>query len=81
LNKYYIDELYFKVIVNPLLKFATFLWQFIDIKVIDGMANGLAGLVYWFAGVGRKIQTGYVRNYALGMVLGALVILAYFILR
>jgi NADH-quinone oxidoreductase subunit L len=81
LNKYYIDELYFKVIVNPLLKFATFLWQFIDIKVIDGMANGLADIVNWFAGMVRKIQTGYVRNYALGMVLGALVILAYFILR
>lgn len=81
LNKYYIDELYFKVIVNPLLKFATFLWQFFDIKVIDGMANGLADIVNWFAGMGRKIQTGYVRNYALGMVLGALVILAYFILR
>ena len=81
LNKYYVDELYFKIIVNPLLKFATFLWQFFDIKIIDGMANGLAGLVYWFAGVGRKIQTGYVRNYALGMVLGALVILAYFIWR
>ncbi len=81
LNKYYVDELYFKIIVNPLLKFATFLWQFFDIKIIDEMANGLAGLVYWFAGVGRKIQTGYVRNYALGMVLGALLILAYFILR
>ncbi len=81
LNKYYIDELYFKVIVNPLLKFATFLWQFIDIKVIDGMANGLADIVNWFAGMGRKIQTGYVRNYALGMVLGALLILAYFIWR
>ncbi|MFH0931544.1 MAG: NADH-quinone oxidoreductase subunit L, partial [Candidatus Zixiibacteriota bacterium] len=58
LNKYYVDELYFKIIVNPLLKFATFLWQFFDIKIIDGMANGLAGLVYWFAGVSRKIQTG-----------------------
>jgi len=81
LNKYYVDELYFKVIVNPLLKFATFLWQLFDIKVIDGMANGLADIVNWFAGMGRKIQTGYVRNYALGMVLGALVILAYFILR
>jgi NADH-quinone oxidoreductase subunit L len=81
LNKYYVDELYFKVIVNPLLKFATFLWQFFDIKVIDGMANGLADIVNWFAGMGRKVQTGYVRNYALGMVLGALVILAYFILR
>jgi NADH-quinone oxidoreductase subunit L len=81
LNKYYVDELYYKVIVNPLLKFATFLWQFFDIKVIDGIANGLADIVNWFAGMGRKVQTGYVRNYALGMVLGALLILAYFIWR
>jgi len=81
LNKYYVDELYVKIIVNPLLKFATFLWQFLDIKVIDGIANGLADIVYWFGGMSRKIQTGYVRNYALGMVLGALLVLAYFILR
>jgi NADH-quinone oxidoreductase subunit L len=81
LNKYYVDELYFKVVVNPLLKFATFLWQFFDVKVIDGFANGLANTVNWFAGMGRKVQTGYVRNYALGMVFGALLILAYFILR
>jgi len=81
LNKYYVDELYFKVIVDPLLKFATFLWQFFDVKVIDGIANGLANTVNWFAGIGRKVQTGYVRNYALGMVFGVLLILAYFILR
>ncbi|MDP3025456.1 MAG: NADH-quinone oxidoreductase subunit L [candidate division Zixibacteria bacterium] len=81
LNKYYVDELYFKIVVNPLLKFATFLWQFFDVKVIDGIANGLANTVNWFAGIGRKVQTGYVRNYALGMVFGVLLILAYFILR
>ncbi|HVP36045.1 MAG TPA: NADH-quinone oxidoreductase subunit L [Terriglobales bacterium] len=81
LNKYYIDELYFKVIVNPLLKFATFLWQFFDVKVIDGFANGLASTVNWFAGIGRKVQTGYVRNYALAMVFGVILILAYFVLR
>jgi NADH-quinone oxidoreductase subunit L len=81
LNKYYVDELYFKIVVNPLLKFATFLWQFFDVKVIDGIANGLANTVNWFAGICRKVQTGYVRNYALGMVFGVLLILAYFILR
>jgi len=81
LNKYYVDELYFKVVINPLLKFATFLWQFFDVKVIDGFANGLANTVNWFAGIGRKVQTGYVRNYALAMVFGVILILAYFILR
>ena len=81
LNKYYVDELYFKVIVDPLLKFATFLWQFFDVKVIDGFANGLANTVNWFAGIGRKVQTGYVRNYALAMVFGVILILAYFVLR
>jgi NADH-quinone oxidoreductase subunit L len=81
LNKYYVDELYFKIIVNPLLKFATFLWQFFDVKIIDGFANGLANTVNWFAGISRKVQTGYVRNYALAMVFGVILILAYFVLR
>lgn len=81
LNKYYVDEFYFKVIINPLLKFATFLWQFFDIKIIDGIANGLAEMVNFIGGVFRKIQTGYVRNYALSMVLGVILILAYFIFR
>jgi len=81
LNKYYVDELYARIIVNPLLSLALWCWQFFDAKVIDGAANGSAYLTGGVSTIIRKFQTGYVRNYALSLVFGVLVILAYFIFR
>jgi len=80
-NKYYIDELYAKIFVNPLLNLALFLWKKIDVVVIDGTANGIASLVKGISGVIRKTETGYLRNYALSLIFGAVLILAYFIFR
>ena len=80
-NKYYIDELYAKIFVNPLLNLAMFLWKKIDVVVIDGTANGIASLVKGISGVIRKTETGYLRNYALSLIFGAVLILAYFIFR
>jgi NADH-quinone oxidoreductase subunit L len=81
LNKYYVDELYAKIIVNPLLKFALWCWEFFDVKIIDGAANGSAFLMGGISAVIRKFQTGYVRNYALSLVFGVVIILVYFIFR
>lgn len=81
LNKYYVDEFYAKIIVNPLLSLALWCWRFFDAKIIDGAANGSAFLVGWMSAIIRKLQTGYVRNYALSLVLGVVIILAYFILK
>jgi len=81
LNKYYVDELYDRVLVNPLLKLAWFLWKRFDVLVIDGLVNGVADSVKGLGEVIRRIQTGYLRNYALGLLLGAIFILAYFIFR
>jgi NADH-quinone oxidoreductase subunit L len=81
LNKYYVDELYAKIIVNPLLSLSLWCWRFFDAKVIDGAANGSAFLTGWMSAIIRKIQTGYVRNYALSLVFGVIIILAYFVFR
>ncbi|KPL04110.1 MAG: NADH dehydrogenase, partial [candidate division Zixibacteria bacterium SM23_73_2] len=81
LNKYYIDELYNFAFVQPFIKLAIWFWRFVDVAIIDGFANGSAYMVGWISGVARKIQTGYVRNYALSLLVGAVFILAYFILR
>ncbi len=70
-NKYYVDELYAKVLVNPLLNLALFLWKQFDVLVIDGAANGIASIVKGFGLVIRRTQTGYLRNYALSLVFGA----------
>ncbi len=81
LNKYYVDEFYNLAFVQPFINLALWFWKFVDVAVIDGFANGSAFMLGWISGVARKIQTGYVRNYALSLLLGAVVILAYFIFR
>ena len=80
LNKYYVDELYDALIVKPL--FALWRWcAAIDQHVIDGAVNGVARLVVdWAQGL-RRIQTGYVMNYALSMLLGAVAVVAYLLTR
>jgi NADH-quinone oxidoreductase subunit L len=47
---------------------------FVDNKVVDGVVNGTAGLVGVVAAQLRRTQTGFVRSYALVMVLGVVVI-------
>jgi NADH-quinone oxidoreductase subunit L len=47
---------------------------YVDNKVVDGVVNGTAGLVGVVAAQLRRTQTGFVRSYALVMVLGVVVI-------
>ena len=80
-NKYYVDEAYQTVIINPLVVISKFLWKVVDVVFIDGLANGLAYMIKSFSSSGRKMQTGYLRNYLLIFVLGVILILAYLVLR
>jgi len=52
-----------------------------DARIVDGLANGLGSVVRLGGSQLRKIQTGYVRNYALGVTFGAAVLLGYALLR
>jgi NADH-quinone oxidoreductase subunit L len=109
-KKWWVDEIYWAVIINPYIKISYFLadtidWRFwhdwfhdsviarsyngftqflsgsFDLGFIDGIANGLGKGTVRFAGSLRKVQTGYVRNYALSVILGVVVIIGYLILR
>jgi len=134
-NKYYVDEIYMALVVNPLRRLARFLAEVFDMRLIEGLVNGVAratkavaslsadvfdpsildglvngvaratkavasfsadvfdpkildGLVNGIAhavgrgsGFLRRIQTGYVRNYALAILVGVVVIIGYFALR
>lgn len=51
-------------------------WAF-DKYVIDGLLHAVAGIAGGLGGLFRKAQTGFVRAYALGMLLGAVAFLAY----
>ncbi len=52
-----------------------------DLGVIDGIANGIASLTKGLAQQMRRLQTGYVRSYALSVFLGVVVIIGYLIFR
>src|SRR5262249_34265072 len=81
LRKYYVDELYDALFVRPLL--AVFRWcaRVFDLGVIDGIVNGVASGVTMWAGGMRRIQTGFVMNYALGILLGAVAVVAFVLTR
>jgi len=74
LNKGYVDEVYAVVPIGATLGFASWLWTFVDAKVIDGAVNGLARLWGWAGDRLRPIQTGRVQNYAM-YVFGGMVVL------
>ncbi|MDQ3019163.1 MAG: NADH-quinone oxidoreductase subunit L [Bacteroidota bacterium] len=77
-NKYYIDEVYDKVIVDPIQKTSEgFLWKIFDIKIIDGAVNGIAKYISNISFDWRKIQSGIIQDYATLSVVGVIVILIY----
>ena len=49
-NKYYFDELYDLIIVNPILTFGRWMWSF-DANVVDGAVNGTAKLTMWWSDI------------------------------
>jgi NADH-quinone oxidoreductase subunit L len=72
LHKYYIDELYNVVFVQPLLWISTnVLWHVIDEGAIDGTVNGVARGMRESGGQLRQIQSGNARSYATWVVIGA----------
>jgi len=73
-NKYFVDEAYDAVIVEPIKNGSLFLWRIFDNRVIDGAVNGAADLVQWASRNVRKLETGLVQEYALGIVGGVVVI-------
>ncbi|MEI9908558.1 MAG: NADH-quinone oxidoreductase subunit L [Bacteroidota bacterium] len=73
-NKWYVDELYDKIIVNPLNKFGGFLNSFIEKFVIDGVVNGVGRIVNYSSRQLRLLQSGQVGSYIFLMVLSMLVV-------
>jgi len=80
-NKYYVDEVYDATVVEPIKNGSVFLWQEVDAKVVDGAVNGSASLVTWISSVVRKVETGYVQNYALAVLVGVAIITGYYLGR
>jgi NADH-quinone oxidoreductase subunit L len=78
---WFVDPLYAAIIERPGRALADFSAWVIDRKVIDGAVNGVAVAVRTSGGQLRRLQTGYVRNYALGVAAGTVALLAWFLVR
>jgi len=79
-NKYYVDEIYDKTIVNPIFQTSSvFLWKIFDVKIIDGFVNGIAGFASRLSLDWRKIQSGIIHDYATLAVTGIIIIILYFL--
>jgi NADH-quinone oxidoreductase subunit L len=76
-NKWYVDQLYDKIIVNPLNKLAGFLNNFFERFIIDGIVNGVGRAVNYGGRQLRLLQSGQVGSYVLLMVLSILFLLLY----
>ena len=81
-DKYYVDEIYDAAIVEPVKNGSTnLLWKFIDVRIIDGAVNAAGYTASRIGGAMRYLQSGFARSYVAIVVLGALLIIAYFVIR
>ena len=72
-------EFYMNMITKPGLKFARGVWKIFDVGIVDGLVNQTAKFVLACGEHIRQYQTGHVRNYAMVMVIGFVIILYLFI--
>lgn len=78
-ERFWHDFVHHNVLVEPFKATAAFLAGPIDRGLIDGIANELVRLVRGSSDELRKVQTGYVRDYALLIVLGVVAVVAWFV--
>jgi len=78
-NKYYMDKINEVVFARGAVAIGRGLWKEGDVVVIDGLVNGSARFVGWFASVIRFLQSGYIYHYAFAMIIGMLGLLTLFV--
>jgi len=78
-RKYYVDEIYNAVFVNPMLKASGVVYENFDLKVIDGTINGTAGAAGFSGRALAYLQSGEVKDYALAILLGVVIFLGFLV--
>ncbi|HEY0754670.1 MAG TPA: NADH-quinone oxidoreductase subunit L [Ktedonobacteraceae bacterium] len=78
LNKYYIDELCTVAIITPLLWFGRTATSLLEGSLLDGGSRGISWVTRGVSGGLRRLQTGYMRNYALAILFGVVLLVIYY---
>jgi NADH-quinone oxidoreductase subunit L len=79
-NKYYMDALHERILSPLAVALGRGFWKGGDQLMIDGAINGTARATGWVAGMVRRLQSGYLYQYALVMILGVFVLMSYFVI-
>ncbi len=77
LNKWYVDELYDRIAVRPVRGLADAFWKFWDVKVVDGIVNGVGYTLEGVSAILRLFQSGFVGTYAMFFALGVAAVLLH----
>ncbi len=56
------------------------MWQWVDATIIDGAVNGIGLVISWVGEQVRKLQNGRIRDYAMAMMIGAVVLLLWILI-
>lgn len=80
-NKYFVDELYFRTIINPLVDASKKLWYYVDVNIIDKATYKISDLVKGAGSLAKSVQNGNMQQYAMYVVLGVVVTLSYMLMR
>ena len=77
-NKWYFDELYDFLFVNPAKKIGTFFWKIGDGTIIDGFGpDGLTKLIKSVSDKAVQFQSGFLYHYAFVILIGLSILLTY----
>lgn len=79
-NKFYVDELYNAVIIRPFVRISESGVMPFDKRIIDGIVNGSGWITQRLGRDLRTLQSGLLQNYTLLMVIGVVVVIAYFLI-
>ena len=80
-DAYGIDRLYYAVFAKGSQLLGKGFFSVGDTKLIDGiLVDGTANSVARFAGIARRLQTGFLYHYAFAMIIGLLVLIGWFVL-
>ncbi|PIS10574.1 MAG: NADH-quinone oxidoreductase subunit L [Bdellovibrio sp. CG10_big_fil_rev_8_21_14_0_10_47_8] len=81
LNKYFVDEAYFGLIINPLVRASRNIWYYVDVNFIDKTTYVISDLVRGGGGLVRGLQNGNIQQYAMYISLGVVLTLSILLMR
>ena len=82
LNKWYIDEIYNFIFINPLKRIGVFFWKKGDQDTIDRFGpDGISKIIKFISNKAVQFQSGYIYDYAFVMLIGLSALITYLILN